>query len=200
MTIHLMNVILIFIAYGVGSLSSAIIVCRLWGLPDPRTLGSKNPGATNVLRLGGKIPALVTLLGDSLKAFIPILLAKYLGASPFLQAILVLMTCLGHIFPIFFGFKGGKGVATGLGGVLALSWPLGMAVIGLWLIMAAIFRYSSLAAITAFSLLPCFVYVFSNKQYFFPLLCLAIIVVFKHHANIKKLYLGQEKKIGQKVA
>jgi acyl phosphate:glycerol-3-phosphate acyltransferase len=198
MIIDLLNVTLIIIAYCVGSLSSAIIVCRLWGLPDPRTLGSKNPGATNVLRLGGKIPALVTLLGDSLKAFIPVLLAKSLGVSPFFQAILVFMTCLGHVFPIFFGFKGGKGVATGLGGVLALSFPLGIAVIGIWLIMAAIFRYSSLAAIMAFSLMPCIVYFFSNKQYFFPLLCLSVLVILKHHVNIKKLYHGQEKKIGQK--
>lgn len=194
---YLIDICLIVFAYLIGSVSSAIIVCKCAGLPDPRTLGSKNPGATNVLRLGGKIPAFFTLVGDAIKAVVPVLLAKWLGASSFTQALLVLVACLGHMYPLFFGFKGGKGVATGLGGLLALSLPLGSFAIVVWLVVAALFRYASLSSVIAFLLTPVYVYLFSNKGYFLPLLLLSLLIIAKHHTNIKKLFRKEEKKIGR---
>lgn len=189
---------LMIFAYLLGSISSAVIICKLWGLPDPRTEGSKNPGTTNVLRLGGKWPALATLICDGLKGVIPVLLAKWLGVAPMLQAIILLLACMGHMFPLFFGFKGGKGVATALGGIIALAWPVGFAMLGTWLIVAAIFRYSSLAAILSFIFLPIYIWTLSDRSYIIPLCLLSVIILFMHRENIKRLISGQESKIGAK--
>lgn len=195
---HLIDVSLIILAYLFGSISSAVIVSKLWRLPDPRTVGSKNPGATNVLRQGKKLPALVTLLGDALKAVIPVLIAKWLGLSPLVQATVVLTACLGHMYPIFFKFKGGKGVATGFGGILALSWPVGLMTLATWLIIARLFKYSSLSALVSYLLLPVYIWTFSSRQYIIPICLLSLIVIIKHHKNIKNLIQGKESKIGKK--
>lgn len=195
---HIIDVSLIVLAYLFGSISSAVVVSKIWRLPDPRTVGSKNPGATNVLRQGKKLPALITLLGDALKAVIPVLIAKWLGLAPMVQAAVVLAACLGHMYPVFFKFKGGKGVATGFGGILALTWPIGLITLATWAIVARIFKYSSLSALIAYILLPVYIWTFSNRGYIIPITLLSLIVIIKHHQNIKNLIQGKESKIGNK--
>ena len=143
------NLVLVVAAYLMGSLSSAIIVCRLMGFPDPRTQGSGNPGATNVLRYGGKRAAVIVLLGDALKGLIPVAIAQTLAISDTGLAAVAIAAFLGHLYPVFFGFEGGKGVATAFGVLLGLSWIIGLAVLATWLLMAFVFRYSSLAALVA---------------------------------------------------
>lgn len=146
-----MLVILLFIVLGylAGSVSTAIIVCRAMGLPDPRNEGSRNPGATNVLRLGGKKAAAITLAGDFLKGLLPVLLARLAGVEATGLALIALAAFLGHLYPIFFGFQGGKGVATAFGAILGLSAPVALAALATWLIMAFVLRISSLSALTA---------------------------------------------------
>lgn len=195
----LASIIAIVIAYLFGSISSAIIVCKAMRLPDPRSQGSRNPGATNVLRIGGKKAAAITLLGDTVKGIIPVLLAKWYGIPEDALAFVALAAFLGHLFPIFFGFEGGKGVATLLGCLLALTWPSALAWMGTWVIMAAIFRYSSLAALTASLLTPVYVWFFThNIVYVDVVLLMSLILIYRHQGNIRKLLSGQESKIGQK--
>ena len=146
--------LLIPAAYLLGSVSCAIITCRMMGLADPREQGSGNPGATNVMRIGGKKAAGITLLGDLLKGFLPVFLSNSLGLSPLLQALIGIAAFLGHLYPVFFGFKGGKGVATSLGVLLGFSWVLGFAVIGTWLLVYKLRKISSLSALTASVLSP----------------------------------------------
>ena len=146
--------LLIVAGYLFGSISAAIIVCKFMGLPDPRTEGSRNPGATNVARLGGKKAAALTLLGDMLKGLLPVVAAHALHASPTVLAGTALAAFLGHLYPVFFRFQGGKGVATALGVTFGLYWPVGLLVSGIWLVMAVLFRYSSLAALTAVLAIP----------------------------------------------
>ena len=145
----MLDAAVVLVAYLVGSIASAIVVCRVMGLPDPRTEGSGNPGATNVLRTAGKTPAALTLAGDVLKGVAPVLLAKGLGLSPAAVALAALAAFLGHLYPLYFGFRGGKGVATALGAVAALSWPVAAAMCALWLVVAAATRYASLASMIA---------------------------------------------------
>jgi len=147
-------IIATILAYLFGSISSAIIVCKLMGLPDPRTQGSQNPGATNVLRIGGKKAAIITLLGDMLKGVIPILAAKWYGLDPTGIACVTFAAFFGHLFPIFFRFQGGKGVATAIGCLLALSLPVGLSWLATWIIIAIIFRYSSLSSLITSLLAP----------------------------------------------
>lgn len=190
-----------YIAYLFGSISSAIIVCKLMGLPDPRSTGSRNPGATNVLRIGGKKAALITLLGDMLKGVIPVLAAIWWGFDSLGVSLVLLGAFLGHLFPIFFRFEGGKGVATALGGLLALYWPIGLSWIATWLVMAIVFRYSSLAAITASLLVPFYTWFFThNLTYVVTISVMSLILILRHHSNIKKLWRGEESKIGKKKA
>ena len=188
-------IILSVIAYLIGSLSSAIIVCKFLNLPDPRAQGSMNPGTTNVLRIGGKVPALITLSGDILKGFLPVLIGHLIGISGFFLGLIAIAAFLGHLFPIFFNFQGGKGVATALGTFLALSPVVGIAVVATWILMAAIFRYSSLAAITAAILAPIFMLVFADMGYFLPTLAITAMLVWRHLANIQRLRAGTESKI-----
>ena len=141
--------LLIPAGYLFGSISTAIIVCKLMGLPDPRTQGSRNPGATNVARLGGKKAAALTLAGDMLKGLLPVTIAHALGSDATILAGTALAAFLGHLYPVFFGFQGGKGVATALGVIYGLYWPVGLLTSAVWLIMAVLFRYSSLAALVA---------------------------------------------------
>ncbi|NQD36404.1 glycerol-3-phosphate 1-O-acyltransferase PlsY [Permianibacter sp. IMCC34836] len=193
----LLNLAFVLLAYLAGSVSAAIITCRLLGLPDPRSQGSKNPGATNVMRIGGKKAALITLAGDSIKGVIPVLLAQAFGVDGLWLAAVALAAFLGHLFPIFFGFEGGKGVATGFGVIFALEWRLGLCLGAVWLIMAVLFRYSSLAALTAFAAAPVIAW-FYWPAYTLPLAILSALLIWRHQENIRKLISGQESKIGQK--
>lgn len=192
----MLDPILIIAAYLLGSISSAIIVCRLMQLPDPRTQGSNNPGATNVLRIGGKKAAAITLVGDSLKGLLPVLLCHLLDRDDLTFALVGGAAFLGHLYPVFFGFKGGKGVATALGVQFGLSWMIGGAVAATWLFMAKVANVSSLAALISMALAPLFVWVFWPSP---PLIVMQILVTvllfWRHRSNISKLLSGKEGKI-----
>ena len=151
------DILLIALAYLIGSVSSAVIVCKLLQLEDPRTQGSRNPGATNVLRLFGKKAAIPTLIGDMLKGAVPVVIGHSLNSPDMVLACIGLAAFSGHLFPVFFNFKGGKGVATLIGVLLGTYWILGLAFIGTWLLMAVIFRYSSLSGLTAAAMTPVYI-------------------------------------------
>lgn len=190
---------LVPLAYLMGSLSTAVIVSKLSGLPDPREQGSKNPGATNVLRLGGKKAAALTLAGDALKGLIPLLLAHYLAAPPDVLAAVGLAAFLGHLFPVFFGFKGGKGVATALGVLSGFSGWVGLAVLATWILTAYLFRFSSLAALVAAILSPVYVWFLLHSPVLTgAALSMALLLVSRHRSNIERLLKGEESRIGQK--
>ena len=190
------NILLILGGYLFGSISTAIIVCKLMGLPDPRTEGSRNPGATNVARLGGKKAAALTLAGDMLKGLVPVLIAHALHASPTILAATALAAFLGHLYPVFFGFQGGKGVATALGVIYGLYWPVGLLTTGIWLAMAIVFRYSSLAALTAILLTPLgFMWLWPEKPIIIAMVVLTVMLFWRHRSNIANLLSGDEGKI-----
>ena len=192
----LINILLIFSAYLLGSVSAAIIVCKTLGLSDPRTGGSGNPGTTNVMRLYGKKAAFLTLVGDIFKGIIPVLLAKVIVNSEFIIAICGLAAFLGHIFPIYFKFEGGKGVATLIGILFATHWLLGVSYIITWILTALIFRYSSLAALIAALPIPIYSYFIEhNNQYTISFTVIAIILFWRHKPNIYNLLNGKEDKI-----
>ncbi len=181
------------VAYIVGSISSAIIICRLMGLPDPREQGSGNPGATNVMRIGGKKAAAITLLGDLLKGFIPVYVANLLAVSADLLAIIGLAAFMGHLYPVFFRFKGGKGVATSIGVLLGFSWLLGFAFIGTWLLIYKVGKISSLSALCASILSPLYAWFMLGDVYIVG--ASAIMMVFllwRHKSNIQRLLNGEE--------
>lgn len=184
--------------YLLASLSAAIIVCKLFGLPDPRTTGSKNPGATNVLRIGSKLPAFLTLLGDILKGFLPVLLTQLTLQQPTLTAGVVLCAFLGHCFPVYYRFQGGKGVATALGGLFGFHWMIGAATGGLWLLMAFLFRYSSLSSMVSLTLSPIITYFLISPSAAIPIAVMTAITLFRHRTNMQRLWRGEEGKIGQK--
>lgn len=188
---------LLIAAYLLGSVCSAIIVCKLWGLPDPRSQGSSNPGATNVMRIGGKKPALITLAGDMAKGVPLVLLAQHLQLRPDLISAIGLAAFMGHLYPIFFKFEGGKGVATALGVLLALYWPVGLAVIGVWLAVFALFRISSLSSITAFALAPIIAW-YLVPNYMLGIVGMSILLIARHKTNIKALLKGEERKFSKK--
>lgn len=184
-------------AYLLGSVSTAIIVCQLLGLPDPRTEGSHNPGATNVLRLGGKGPAILTLIGDMLKGVVPVLIAKHgLHLAPAWAAAAGFAAFLGHLFPVFFRFEGGKGVATALGILLVLHWPLGLAVIALWVIAFGASRISSLGSIAGFSAAP-FLCAYMAPHYLVGVSLMSLVLLGRHHRNIRALIRGEERRFGK---
>jgi len=192
-----MNLLLIAAGYLLGSLSSAIIVCRLLGLPDPRGEGSGNPGATNVLRIGGKKAAAIALIGDMLKGLIPVLIAKLLGADLTIQAMVAVTAFLGHLYPLFFGFRGGKGVATALGVLLGLHWPVGLLTIATWLVIAKVFKISSLAALLAILVTPLYLWwLIPNESLIIAMLFMGTLLFWRHRSNIKGLLTGSEGKIG----
>ncbi len=187
------------LSYLLGSVSSAVVVARLMGLPDPRSIGSKNPGATNVLRYGGKKAAILTLAGDVLKGVIPVLLARAVTADATIIALTGFGAFLGHLLPAFFGFRGGKGVATALGVWLAINPWVGLALLLTWLVMAVLFRYSSLAALTASVTAPFYVWWLSpGPAYLAAMLVMSAILVFRHRSNIRNLIAGTETRIGAK--
>ncbi len=183
------------LAYLAGSLSSAIIVCKLFKLPDPRTEGSMNPGTTNVLRLGGKIPALITLIGDLLKGLLPVLIANLAGISGCSLGLVALCAFLGHLLPIFFNFQGGKGVATALGAFIALSPTVALIALTCWIAIVAITRYVSLGSTVAAIVAPITILICSDKGYFLPTLIMAGIIIWRHRENIQRLQAGIENKI-----
>ena len=184
-------------SYVFGSISSAIIVCKLAGLEDPRVTGSKNPGVTNVLRIGGKKLALITLLGDTLKGFIPTFIAVVFGFSDSVIALVALMAFIGHLFPVFFRFQGGKGIATAFGVVFGLNWYLGFFVALVWIIIATLFKYSSLAGLLSFLSAPFWAKYYFNSSWeiFFALLTISILTTMRHKTNILRLLSGDESKI-----
>lgn len=192
---------IIFAAYLVGSLASAIIVCRALGLPDPRSGGSGNPGATNVLRLGGRGAAALTLAGDVAKGVLPVILARAAGAPEWVVAAAAVAAFLGHLYPIFFGFRGGKGVATALGAVAGLSWPTFFATGLIWLVTAGVWRYSSLASLLSTSLTPVFAWFLTGSiEMVVASAVIAAFIVWRHRGNIERLLAGTESRLGKKSA
>lgn len=189
-------IILVVAAYLVGSVSTAIIVCRLMGLPDPREGGSGNPGATNVLRIGGekgKKAAAITLLGDSLKGLLPVVAAHLMGMEPQIIVLAGFMAFIGHLYPVFFGFKGGKGVATMLGVMFGLSLPIGLAVAGTWLFVAKVLKISSLSALVASALAPLYIYLLDGDSSWVSYSAVLTVILFwRHRGNIQRLISGEE--------
>lgn len=185
-------------SYLLGSVCSAVIVCRLFSLPDPRAEGSKNPGATNVLRLAGKKYALMVLVVDMLKGFIPVLLIKALGGGLILLGFTCFFAVIGHMYPLFFGFKGGKGVATAMGGLLGLHLMLGVSAITTWLLIVHFSHYSSLASIVSMMLSPFYgIVIMRHVDIFLPLIIMSLLILYKHRHNINRLIDGNEPKIKQ---
>lgn len=182
---------LVAAAYLLGSISSAIVVCAVLGFPDPRTQGSSNPGATNVMRIAGKGPALFTLAGDVLKGVIPVLVAKALGFSATATTWIGLAAFIGHLLPVFFRFQGGKGVATAFGILFALHWPLGVISGLVWLAVFSLSRISSLASMLAFVTAPIACWWFLPEATL-PLALLSATLLARHHSNIRNLVHGEE--------
>jgi len=189
----MMIVIYLLFSYLIGAISFGIVISHIFSLPDPRTIGSKNPGATNVLRTGKKLAALLTLLGDALKGSLTVGLAQYFELSALMVGLIAIATLVGHVFPIYYGFKGGRGVATAAGILFMFSWTMGLIVLAIWLGVFFIWRYSSLAAIIAASLSP--VIGFFYKIDFYELIAtsiIALILILRHVENIKRLIDGTE--------
>ena len=204
------STIAVLAAYLIGSLSFAVIVSRLMGLNDPRSYGSKNPGATNVLRSGNKAAAVVTLVLDALKGWLPVVLVKWLGADYGLGggtvAAVGLAAFIGHLYPVFFKFKGGKGVATAAGVLIGISWVLGLATLATWLIVAYFSRFSSLASLAAAVFSPLY-YLFGDraawyvdKRILMTLVVISALLIYRHRENINKLLKGTESRLGAKAA
>jgi len=197
------TLIFIVLAYLLGSISFAVLMSKAFGLADPRTYGSGNPGATNVLRSGKKAAAALTLLGDAAKGWLAVFLAikfaPHDAQGLWLVALVSLAVFLGHLFPIFLRFKGGKGVATALGILLAISGWLGLAVLGTWLLMAVVFRYSSLSALVASMAAPVYAMVFGlQPQLVLASAIMSLLLIWRHKSNIINLMSGKESKIGKK--
>ncbi|WP_338860665.1 glycerol-3-phosphate 1-O-acyltransferase PlsY [Mycetohabitans rhizoxinica] len=197
------NLLVAVVAYLIGSISFAVVVSAAMGLSDPRTYGSKNPGATNVLRSGNKAAAILTLLGDAFKGWLAVWLVKHAGAAYGLDAFSVALASIavfaGHLYPVFFRFKGGKGVATAAGVLLAIDPVLGIATAATWLIIAFFFRYSSLAALIAALFAPLFdLFMFGSNPVAGAIIAMSVLLVWRHRANISKLLAGQESRIGDK--
>mgnify|MGYP002631380380 FL=1 len=190
------QLLIILFAYLVGSVSSGIIVSQIFNLPDPRTIGSKNPGATNVMRSGNKKAAIFTLLGDLLKAILVLAIAEYLGFNDLIIVCVALAVLIGHIYPIFYKFQGGKGVATAIGILIALNFKLALIVASIWLLVFGIWRYSSLAAIVAAISAPIIAIFILRDQslYCIAFTLITIIILFKHQVNIRNLLSGTELK------
>ena len=192
----MLDLSLIIAAYLMGSISSAIVVCRLMGLPDPRTQGSNNPGATNVLRIGGRKAAAITLLGDSLKGFVPVALCHLLDRPEQTFAVVGAAAFLGHLYPVFFGFRGGKGVATALGVQFGLGWTIGAAVAATWLFMAKVANISSLAALISMLLAPLYIWLlWPSPALIVMQVSITLLLIWRHRSNIRNLLQGSEGRI-----
>jgi glycerol-3-phosphate acyltransferase PlsY len=196
---------LIPLAYALGSISFAVVVSKAMGLPDPYTHGSKNPGATNVLRTGNKLAAVLTLLGDAAKGWVAVTIARAVLGDPasesnnMLLGLVTIAVFLGHLHPIFHGFKGGKGVATAAGILFAISWVLGLATLGTWLIVAFFMRYSSLAALCAAAFAPLyFTFLFGLQPMSLAILVMSLLLIYRHRSNIRNLLNGTETRLAKK--
>jgi len=194
--------LIVFAAYLLGSVSFAVVVSKAFRLPDPHEYGSGNPGATNVLRTGNKAAALLTLVGDGIKGWLAVILAEMarnsLGSPDWVVPGAALAVFLGHLYPVFHHFRGGKGVSTAAGIVYALDWRLGLALMMIWVVMALGFRISSLAALTAAALMPLGgFYFFGNSLTAWALVVIGALLFWRHRANIRQLMSGKEKPIGQ---
>lgn len=196
------TVILAVAAYLIGSISFAVIVSRAFGLPDPRSYGSGNPGATNVLRSGRKAAAVITLVGDTVKGWLPVWLAARYGAPQveLAMALAGVLAVLGHMYPVFFRFEGGKGVATALGMLAGVHVFVALGAAGTWVIMAVFFRMSSLASITAAAFAPFATWMLYglSSPFFAAVAAVAVLLIFRHHANIRKILAGTESRLGEK--
>ncbi len=189
----IIDIVFIVGAYLIGSIATAILVGRAMGLGDPRQSGSGNPGATNVLRIGGKKAAALTLCGDLIKGVIPIVVARWLGAEGWILAAVALATFLGHLYPVYFGFRGGKGVATAMGILLALMPLLGLSVLGVWIVVFAVMRVSSLAALlAATSSIPLVFALSASSSLHALIIVLVILILWRHRSNIQRLLDGRE--------
>ncbi|SCK60078.1 glycerol-3-phosphate acyltransferase PlsY [Variovorax sp. HW608] len=208
MSSYFPTIVAIVLSYLLGSLSFAVIVSKALGMADPRSYGSKNPGATNVLRSGNKGAALATLLLDALKGWIPVFLIHHYGASWGMgqgtAAVAGLAAFLGHLYPVFFGFQGGKGVATAAGALLGIDWLLGLATGCTWLIIAIFFRYSSLASIVAAFFAPAYYLIGGRIAWpldltvLLSLVSISLLLIWRHRENIRRLAAGTESKLGSK--
>lgn len=199
MTVQLLDITLISAGYLLGSVASAIVVCRIWSLPDPRLQGSGNPGATNVLRIGGKAPAAATLIGDVLKGLVPVSVGHGLGAAETTVAVIALAAFLGHLYPVFFNFQGGKGVATAFGALIGLDLWAALLVLSVWLTVVLLTRLSSLAALSASLLAPVILWLLDQPHaHSVALAMMSILLIWRHQANIQRLLTGQESRIGDK--
>ncbi len=192
-----LTLLMIAVAYLFGSLSSAVVISQLFGLPDPRTAGSKNPGATNVYRLGGRVPALLVLVMDILKGTIPVYGSYFLGIEPIMLGVIAIFACLGHIFPLYFGFKGGKAVATAFGAMLPIGLDLAGLLILSWVVVVFLTGYSSLGALIAVSLAPLFTFLIKTL-YTVPVAMLSLLIILRHKDNIARLLAGNESKVWDK--
>jgi len=194
-------ILAVAIAYLVGSIPFAVVVSRAMGLPDPRSFGSGNPGATNVLRSGSKAAAAITLAGDALKGWVAVWAAIRFGLSAEVVAAVALAVFLGHVFPVWLRFQGGKGVATAAGVLFAIDWRVGLAVVVVWLTVVVVSRYSSLSALTAALFAPVAVYVLVGSGPILVATCaICVVLVWRHEANIRKLLRGEESRIGERKA
>lgn len=188
---------MIFSAYLAGSVSSAILVCRLRGLPDPRTHGSGNPGATNVLRIGGLSSAVMVLLFDMLKGALPSYISYLLGLDSVFLGLVAVAACIGHIYPVFFNFKGGKGVATAFGAMAPIGEDLALCLLATWLVFALLTRYSSVAAIITAVLAPFYTW-WLDDRFIIPSAMLSALIIIRHKDNIHRLWAGEETKLSRK--
>ena len=196
---------LIPLAYLLGSVSFAVVVSKAMGLPDPYTHGSKNPGATNVLRTGNKLAAVLTLFGDAAKGWVAVTIARAVLGDPInadnnlMLGLVAIAVFLGHLYPIFYRFKGGKGVATAAGILFAISWVLGLATLGTWLIVAFFMRYSSLAALSAAAFAPLyFTFLFGLQPMGLAILVMSLLLIHRHRSNIRNLMNGTETRLAKK--
>lgn len=202
MNLSIFNAFVILGAYLIGSVSFAVVVSKAMRLPDPHSYGSGNPGATNVLRTGNKLAAILTLLGDAAKGYVAVVIARILIGVEIDSWVLPAVAAaafIGHLFPVFHGFKGGKGVATALGILLAIDWVLGLTTLSTWLIVAVFLRYSSLAALVSAVFAPIyFMFLFGVQPMAIAIALMSALLIWRHKANIQKLLKGEEGRIGSK--
>ena len=193
----IVTLLMIVVAYLFGSISSAVLVCRVSRLPDPRSCGSNNPGATNVLRIGGAFPAIATFILDVSKGTLPVYGSYFLGLPPLSLGLIAVAACLGHMFPIFFRFKGGKAVATALGAIGPVGWDMTGLLLSTWLLSALLSRYSSVASIITVTLAPFYAW-WIKPDYAIPVAMLSVLMLFRHRPNILRLITGTETKLFDK--